>query len=150
MKVITTPEVQLEVDKVTVKRFNTQNTADYIHKRGFNGWHSHKLYEYSIRNRNIGVGISDSIGGCGMQQIYGWYHSGAYSYKEVKYCLIKLLQDLHYGVGLIICQVGQDFFSSYFVKSLEEMGFTYETYDNHQHGDGYEQRLYKLVIPKQD
>lgn len=147
MKIETTPEVQLEVRKVDVKYINKVKES---YNNGFNCWHSHNKYSYKISERTtIEVAISDSVGGCGMQQIYGWLPSSAQRYPEVKYCLIYLLQNLHYGVGLVICQVGQDFFGSEIVKALEELGFTYDEYENYQHGAEYYQRLYKLIIPKE-
>jgi len=47
-----------------------------------------------------------------------------------------------------MCQVGQNYFDSIFVKYLTESGFTYTSYINYQHGKDYEGRMYMLKIQK--
>lgn len=47
-----------------------------------------------------------------------------------------------------MCQVGQDYFNTLFVKALTNCGFTYSSYINYEHGKDYEARMYMLKIEK--
>lgn len=135
-----TPEQAL-INSVEVKNID-KATAEYRHKNGFRGWHCHKSYTLN----NSSVSITDSIGGCGMQQIYGWY-DGNYNREDIRCCLYRLMQDVHNGVSCIICQVGNVGYNTVLTETLEELGFEItKEYVNRQHRNDDTQRLYTLII----
>lgn len=128
-----------------------RNPKGYKHDRGFTGNHQHVQYLYESGEKYGPVGslaISDSIGGCGMQQLYDWT---AISTPEIADQLIsEMFKDLHQDTGLIICQVGANYYEHVFTKALEKAGFTYPIeYKNFTHGANgkYTQRVYTFQVP---
>ena len=94
--------------------------------------------------------ISDSVGGCGIQHLYEWVN---YCTKlDIGDLLRYIIKDLHKGVGLLTCQVGQDYNDTLLVKELIKEGFELIEYNNYQHNkDGsYKGYLYMLKIKKND
>jgi len=139
-------EEQPKTGEITIVR----NPDSYKHKKAFTNWHQHRSYVYNDPQRgNQELSISDSVGGCGMQQLYGW--TSIYD-KEVALKLINfMLDDLHNGVGLIICQLGKEYFKDPFEQALIECGFECQIkYKNWMHGDDgkYKQKVYMKVIDK--
>lgn len=121
-----------------------ENNPEGYHHKGLNHWHRYRKYKST---KNTSIIISDNLGGCGIQQLYNWsnYNNNNDWDEVIKY----ILNDLHHGVGIILCQVGKDFYNSKFVKALENNGFESSIeYDNHQHGGDYTGRLYTKLIKK--
>jgi len=120
-----------------------QNGSQKYNEKGRNDFHSHN--EYTLNN--CSVKISDNVGGCGVQQFYAW--TKGYSEQDNKKILEYILANLHYGTGIILCQVGMTYFEHPFVKALESVGFKYhEEYINHYHHGEYKGRIYSLIIVK--
>lgn len=130
-------QVEKILDKIEV--INEPNT--YKDKKGFKIYHSHQKF---IKH-NQELCVTDSIGGCGMQQFYGWSSNSNY---EISVELINYyLKHKPYGVGLVICQLGQDYFNNPFEKALITCGFKVsDEYSNYQHDSRgtYKQRVYSL------
>lgn len=139
----------IEKPKVTEKDITIRTISNEDRKYseyGHVNHHSHKEYKLVEKYKSTSIKITDNVGGCGVQQLYNWYNSE--NNKNIELVLNKVLKDVEYGVGLIMCQVGQDFFDSLFVKALVNSGFTYSSYINYQHGKEYEGRMYMLKIEK--
>lgn len=140
-------EVATKVEKVEDEIVKTliDNDKRSYQDRGYNGWHGH--FKYTLNGCKIK--ISDNVGGCSVQQLYDW---GNYSNNSNIPKLLKhVLNDLNYGVGIVLCQVGSMFYKSLFCKTLEELGFKYhEEYKNHQHGGRDTGRIYSLIINKNE
>ena len=137
------PEKKEEPDITIVKPADT-----YKHKTAFESWHKHRTYKY---RDNLGeLSISDSVGGCGMQQLYSWTSIDKY---DIALALIDaMLKDLHHGTGLVICQLGKDYFHEPFEQALIESGFVSKVkYKNWTHGDNgkYKQKVYMKIIDKE-
>lgn len=131
-KVITNFKPQAEIKVIN-------KPSGYTDNYGFVVYHSHVRYKLE----NDTFAVSDSIGGCGMQQIYGWARNS--SFENSKRLLQNYLEKKDNGVGLIICQLGQMYFNSVFEQALISCGFTESIiYANLQHGsDGdYKQKIY--------
>lgn len=116
------------------------------YERGYQNWHKHVMY--TCKETEARIKISDSIAGCAVQHLYGWYN---YENREgiietLKYC-IKHLDE---GVGFVTCQVGATFQDSLLVKGLLELGFVDNQYSNYQHNcSGTEiGHFYTLTIKK--
>lgn len=120
------------------------NPTEYKHKRGFRIYHKHQTFTYQEQS----LSVSDSIGGCGMQQFYGW--ADTVHDEEIASILIQhYIRNRHNGVGLIICQLGQTYYGNCFEKALIKNGFkVLSEYKNFMHGnDGkYSQRVYGLEL----
>lgn len=124
-----------------------ENIAGKEYNEGFVIWHSNKKYKYNHHY----IQVTDSVGGCGMQQLYKWSNCvGIKDEYEISSILLNaILGDLHSGVGLIICQLGQDYYECEFERALIDKGFeSVVEYENHQHEDGYMQKVYQLIIRK--
>ena len=110
---------------------------------GFYCWQSNN--EFFNTQTNTSISLSDSVGGCGMQQMYNWLN-----YKDnddIGDVLKFLLSNLHYGTSLLICQVGEDHWDSNFVACLENNGFEItKEYANNYHDKENSQRLYTKII----
>lgn len=119
------------------------NPNDYKHKNGFRVHHSHQ--SFIINDQSLSV--SDSIGGCGMQQFYAW--TGILN-EDNAYTLIDYyIKNRNNSVGLVICQLGQDYFNHHFERALIKHNFKIlSEYKNFTHGsDGrYKQRIYGLEL----
>ena len=127
-------------NKYTIKDISRVEIPTYDNK--FRCWYTVGRYQTSS---GIGINISDMFGGCGVQQLYGWRN--AENSLEIEVCLEKLISDLHHGTSLLICQVGQNYYNTLFTKALDKFGFEItKEYINKQHGSGYTQRLYTLII----
>jgi hypothetical protein len=119
------------------------NPEEYSHKKGFKSFHSHTLFKKGFQE----LAVTDSIGGCGMQQLYGWT-----KIKDVETGIELLKHYLsvrRYGVGLVICQLGQGYFNGSFEQALVHCGFKVsEEYSNYQHchHGTYKQRIYSLKL----
>jgi hypothetical protein len=152
-KVVTKDNTPKKINlNITVKNIMKKDSP---YERGFYGWQSLKSYSLdSLRKNwmgeeekaNINLKITDNVGGCGVQQIYNWGNFA--DDPKIENCLVYLLNDLHYGTGIILCQVGSKYYDSFFVKCLEQHGFKYhEEYHNYYHGNGDRGRIYtKLII----
>lgn len=130
-------------------KFSIEHDPKY--SKGFSNWHKHIRYILSNNDQKlVSINISDNLGGCGVQQLFQWADSG--SQKDFKHWdeLLKyVLNDLHIGVGLVMCQVGSHFYNSNFTKALENNGFIYhDEYINHQHGNVDTGRMYMKYIKK--
>ncbi len=116
---------------------------EYNHKRGFHQWHSHKIF----KKGNQELAVTDSIGGCGMQQFYNWT---SINNVQIGMDLINhYLKNKSYGVGLVICQLGKAYFNGSFENALIHCGFKVsEEYSNYQHDETgkYKQRIYSLHL----
>lgn len=121
-----------------------KDPTGYQHSRGFRGNHSHLCIK---RPSGGELGITDSIGGCGMQQLYGW--TGISTVEGGIQLIEKYLEMITPGVGLIICQVGRDYYGRPFEQALIHCGFTVLIeYSNlaHCRRGTYKQKIYKLEI----
>lgn len=127
--------------EVTFK--NAPDTYEY--KKGFQSWHTHRIYTCQGHS----IAISDSVGGCGMQQLYHW--ASVSSFDIANAILKNIISTLEGDVGLILCQVGKSFYTLEFVKALEANGFVITTeYANYRHcrkGE-YTQRIYTYHVPR--
>ena len=128
--------------KEKVKEPITVQFKDLETSNGFTLWHN-KGHFYIEDNSFNKLLFSDSFGGCGMQQLYGWSNVRGFDRADA---LIKAyLERKHSGVGLVICQLGQSNYGGDFEKALIENGFecTIE-YDNLQHcrRGTYKQKIY--------
>ena len=101
------------LDKIEV----INNPDKYKDKKGFHMYHSHQ----KLKKHHEELCVTDSIGGCGMQQFYGW--SGNSNYEISVELINYYLKHKAYGVGLVICQLGQDYFNGPFEKALIACGF---------------------------
>lgn len=118
-----------------------EKELDSSYDNGFTIWHSHK--EYKLNNTKIK--ITDSVGGCGMQQLYGWY--GYENNSEIKDLVKYAMNNLHNGTSCVICQVGSDFYASMITSALEDYGFFIsKEYKNLQHMSDDTQRLYMYIV----
>ena len=132
-----------KVDHKVVKIFINNDNRKWNTIAGYYSWHQHASYKLN----NATINITDNVGGCGVQQLYGWGNS--YNNSENEELLKYVMNDLHHGVGIVLCQVGSDFYNSKFCKALEKFGFKYnEEYVNHQHSNGDTGRIYTLIIEK--
>lgn len=142
-----------EVKEIKPHIVRTKDPVGYQHTRGFTGNHQHVRYQYdkgtSGNDKNYGqLSISDSIGGCGMQQLYSWTNTSS---EEIADMLVaSMLKDVHYHTGVILCQVGMNYYGHPMTKALEKAGFTISLeYINYTHGlnGKYTQRVYQYVVP---
>lgn len=134
-------KVEKSKDKI-IRTLIANNQRSYEDK-GYYGWHSH--YKYVLNGCTIK--ISDNVGGCGVQQLYNW--GSVASNSNIPKLLKYILNDLHSGVSIVLCQVGNNYYNTLFCKTLEELGFKYyEQYKNHQHGGKDTGRIYSLIINK--
>ena len=118
--------------------------GDY--ERGYTNWHKHVMYK--CEETNAQIKISDSIAGCAVQHLYGWY--GSENKETIIEVLEKCVKTLNKGVGFVTCQVGHDFNKSLLVKGLLKLGFVDNPYHNYQHNySGTEiGHFYTLTIKK--
>lgn len=136
-------KVEKPKDEIT-KELISNNKRSY-QDRGYHGWHGH--FKYTLNDCKIK--ISDNVGGCSVQQLYDW--GGNSNNSNIPELLKHVLNDLNYGVGIVLCQVGSNYYKSLFCKTLEELGFKYyEEYKNHQHGGTDTGRIYSLIINKNE
>lgn len=138
-KILTKPLQQVKKILDTIEIVTPPN--EYNHKRGFCGWHSHKTFKKGRQE----LSVTDSIGGCGMQQFYNW--TKITNVQTGTELIKSYLKNKPFGVGLVLCQLGQDYYNGSFEKALIECGFKVsEEYSNYQHGeDGrYTQKIYSL------
>ncbi len=119
------------------------NPEGYRNTHGFNMYHGHKSYRLNGYN----IDISDNLGGCGVQQLYNWINS--VNNENISVILKEIIKTLHDGVGMVMCQLGQDYFHTEMEKALTNEGFIYTEYNNWQHGSNYKQRMYMLTIKEQ-
>lgn len=141
---ITNPCSEIPLKKTVEQKVTViNNPSSYKHKQGFRNYHKHQSFEIGTQS----LSVSDSIGGCGMQQFYGWT---SITNETVAYTLIDYyIKNRHNGVGLIICQLGQDYFNHHFEKALIRHDFkVISEYKNFMHGDDgrYKQRVYGLQL----
>jgi len=138
-------ESKIEKPKEKIIKTFIDNENRKYNDRGYHGWHGHCKYELN----NSTIKLSDNVGGCGVQQLYGW---GDYkNTSEIPKLLDYILNDLHYGVSMIMCQIGSDYYDTLFCKTIEKLGFKYhEEYINYQHGGRDTGRIYTLIINKND
>jgi hypothetical protein len=134
--------------KIIVKKLKSSDCY-----KGFGFWH--QFADYHLENDlSMSVKISDSCGGCGVQQLYDW--TNIKNKENVSEFLKNVLIEAtakHLStsndVGCIICQVGCSYYNTNFVKALEENGFKIiSEFNNHRHGNGKTQRIYQWINEK--
>lgn len=136
---------KVEKPKEEITKTLIDNNKRSYQDRGYYGWHGHCKYTLN----NCEIRISDNVGGCGVQQLYNWGNHA--NNVNIPKLLKHVLNDLSYGVGIVLCQVGSMFYESLLCKTLEELGFKYhEEYKNHQHGGRDTGRIYTLIINKNE
>lgn len=132
-------KIDLKKEKISV----INNPTEYGHKNGFRKFHTHQIF----KTDNGELSVSDSVGGCGMQQFYGWT---TIKNTKIAYDLIDYyIKNRHSGVGIILCQLGQTYFRGPFETALIKHGFKIlSEYKNFMHGsDGrYTQKIYGLEL----
>lgn len=142
-------ELKIQKDKIEkIKEMSDNieiidNPTGYLHKEGFYLYHSHKTF----KKENQQLSVTDSIGGCGMQQFYSW--TSIEDTQTAIELINTYLNTKDRGVGLIICQLGQNYFGKAFEKALIHHEFKIsEEYSNFRHRlDGtYKQRVYSLHL----
>lgn len=136
-------KVEKSKEEIT-KTFISNDNRKYD-DRGYHGWHGHCKYKLGTTS----ITITDNVGGCGVQQLYGWGSSGNSS--KIPKILDYILEDLNHGVGIILCQVGSDYYNTLFCQTIEKLGFKYhEEYINYQHAGRDTGRIYTLIIDKNE
>ena len=134
--------------KIIVKKLKSSDCD-----KGFGSWH--QFAKYHLENdQKMSIKISDSCGGCGMQQLYDWVDIK--NKENVSEFLKNVLLEattkslsLSADVGCIICQVGYSYYNTNFVKALEVNAFTIiSEFNNHRHGNEKTQRIYQWINEK--
>ncbi len=143
-KVVEKPKIEIKEENIIVR--DISNDSRKYTEFGHSYWHNHSEFSLLTDQGTASIKISDNVGGCGVQQLYNW--SGSAKNENIEFLLKKIINSLKYGVGLVMCQVGQDYFNTLFVKALTNCGFTYSSYINYEHGKEYEGRMYMLKIEK--
>ncbi len=135
--------IKVEIKKLSIKKENIER-GNYT--RGFQYWHTH--IKYTNIDTGSSISISDSVGGCGVQHLYNW--TNCYNRDDVEDLLKYIIKDLSSGVGLLSCQLGQDYKSCKLEQSLINNGFEAIEYNNYQHDNkgGYKGYFYLLKIKK--
>lgn len=143
-KVVEKPKIEIKEENIIVR--DISNDSRKYTEFGHSYWHNHSEFSLLTDQGRASIKISDNVGGCGVQQLYNWV--GSANNENIEFLLKKIINSLKYGVGLVMCQVGQDYFNTLFVKALTNCGFTYSSYINYEHGKTYEGRMYMLKIEK--
>jgi len=143
-KIVEKPKIEIKEEDIIVR--DISNDSRKYTEFGHSYWHNHSEFSLLTDQGTASIKISDNVGGCGVQQLYNWVNSA--NNNNIEFLLKKIINSLKYGVGLVMCQVGQDYFNTLFVKGLTNCGFTYISYINYEHGKSYEARMYMLKIEK--
>jgi len=136
-------KVKEETKKLIIEK-KSVSKGPYV--RGFTVWH--EFSKYVNVETGTSITITDSVGGCGVQHLYNWAdYANCIDIGDVLKYIIK---NLNKGVGLLTCQIGQNYYKTAIVKALIENGFESYEYDNFQHAqDGsYKGNFYMLKIKR--